>query len=128
VAAVWNTYRKTRLLILDLIFQCKEKLGDSKSREQLRQEAQKLADGIAATIPFFLTNNPETFSLGARGRESEGLEVGRPVGGLLLLHPLWVVSVVSIVPFDMRKQIRQCLTWIGENMGISQAFLLANVR
>jgi hypothetical protein len=52
---------------------------------------------------------------------------GKSVGGLLILHPLTVSSTLSVVSLEMQTHFRNCLAWIGDNMGIGQATLLAKV-
>ena len=52
---------------------------------------------------------------------------GRSVGGLLLMHPIYVASKLPIVPQQMREYLENCLEWIAMYMGIGQASLLAKV-
>lgn len=49
------------------------------------------------------------------------MQPGKPVGGLFLLHPLWVMTVSFVVSPEMQASARHCLAWIGTNMGIGQA-------
>ncbi len=53
---------------------------------------------------------------------------GRSVGGLLLMHTIYVASNLSIVPQQIRLYLKDCLEWIGMYMGIGQASLFAKVR
>ncbi|EXJ87922.1 hypothetical protein A1O1_04849 [Capronia coronata CBS 617.96] len=128
VAAVWNTYRKTRLLMLDVIFRCRSLIGrDGASGNQETEEAQILALDIIASIPYHLSSDPERF---VREREKSLSEVApgtKTAGGLLLLHPMWVVTVSSVVSSELRSSARDCLAWIGRHMGINQATMLSRV-
>jgi hypothetical protein len=128
VAAVWNAYRKARLLFLQRIFNlrtsephcagpCSETAMGMLIR--LQRDARALAIDIAASVPFHLTSRPYV----APNVHSPG----RPVGGLLLLHPLYVASTLHIVPQELQNYFRRCLAWIGNNMAIGQASLLAKV-
>ena len=43
------------------------------------------------------------------------------------MHPLHVVSGLSVVPKHLREMFREQLAWIGRVMGIGQAGVLADV-
>ena len=43
------------------------------------------------------------------------------------MHPMHVVSGLSVVPMYLREMFREHLAWIGRVMGIGQAELLADV-
>lgn len=127
VAAVWNTYRKTHLMILDIVVTCEQRLGERLPAQEQRtagyaSQAEALAEGIAASIPFHLTSNL------AGHMHASPMEIGRPIGGLLLLHPLNVLVNSTSISQEMRDYAGRCLKWIGENMGIGQASVLAKVR
>ncbi|RFU23778.1 hypothetical protein B7463_g12560, partial [Scytalidium lignicola] len=124
VAAVWNTYRKTHLLALDVIYRCMRWLGNGQTT-YLELKAKRLADEIAASIPFHLQTSLPTYTQQTRGPK-EPSQFGKPVGGLFLLHPLWVVSISSIIPSEICTCMREWLKWIGLNLGIQQALLLAD--
>lgn len=53
---------------------------------------------------------------------------GRAVGGLLIMHSLYVTSHLSVTGPHIKTQLRDCLAWIGSNMGIGEATVLASVR
>lgn len=127
VAAVWNTYRKSRLLILEVIVRCKTILAGADSAQDEVAKARVLVDDMIASIPYQLS--PEGLSACLKPeRDTPTILPGKPIGGMLLLHPLWVVSITSIVPSEIRTRMRQCLAWIGRTMGIGQATLLSRVR
>jgi len=58
-------------------------------------------------------------------KNAAAMNPGRPVGGLLLMHPIYVASTLLIVPQHMREYMKECLEWIGMHMGIGQASLFA---
>jgi hypothetical protein len=124
VAAVWNTYRKTHIMILDIMIRCSKYLGLN-DNFLAQTKAIGLAEDIAASIPYHLTNDVRKYVR----RIHDLLPTkfyGRPVGGLLILHPLWVVANSSIISRELQHHMRKQLSWIGKNMGIGQATLLAN--
>ena len=134
VAGVWNTARMARVLLLDLILKLSNALNDNHNydREQqntLRGDALRLAEDIISSIPFSLAEDLQIFLQDRRKEDKEAkMQPGIPVGGLLLMHPLYIVSRLSIVPEKMREYMRDCLEWIAENMGIGQASVFAKVR
>ena len=119
VAGVWNIFRAARLLLIALII----KVSDS-CDEYYIHTAKNMAKDILASIPYHLTDNLQVFL-------NEGREItkrGRSLGGLLLMHPLYIASEMPFLPEEIRANIRRCLLWIGENMGVGQAVMLARVR
>lgn len=126
VAASWNTYRKNRLLILDIIIQCLEKLQEKDAHGRRQAEAKELANDIKASIPFHLDRDYENTTARCHGLKDD-IQPGRCLGGLLLMHPLFVASNLSVIPSHMRSQLKECLAWIGEHMGIGQASVFAKV-
>ena len=43
------------------------------------------------------------------------------------MHPMYVLSQTSIVSAEMRRYARRTLRWIGQEMGIGEAIVLAQV-
>jgi hypothetical protein len=136
---VWNSYRKSRLIYLDRVIQFEEHFRQDARRldvhplelprylpketplEPLYSDVQDLATDIASSVPFHLTNFGSPWELNS-------MTPGRSVGGLLLLHPLFVASMRSAVSPDLRAYFRRVLAWIAEHMGIGQAAIFAKVR
>mgnify|MGYP005989296833 CR=1 FL=1 len=108
-------------MILEILFDCSTKLGQPSF--QLRQRAQKLAQEIAASVLYHLTSDAEHYLNSLSGIESA--RPGRPIGGLLLLHPLNVVLRCAIISPSLRAYSSKCLAWIGKNMSIGQATVLS---
>lgn len=106
--------------------QCRSRLGIDEVPREEKYRAQLLVEEMIASIPFQL--NSDILSLQSE-TEIGGLIVfaGKPLGGLFLLHPLWVITMCSIVSDEIRARMHGCLAWIGTNMGIGQATLLAEV-
>ena len=126
IAAVWNTYRKTHLMVLDIIVRCtKRLLGDDLSPPE-RIRAEELAEDIASSIPYHLIMDPD-INLKDLDSNLRSLKMGSPVGGLLLLHPLYVVTRSETISAQLRVHMCKCLAWIGKHMGIGQATLLSDV-
>ena len=127
VAGVWNTSRTARLLLISLILKLSNILNDNRDHTREHKNALHLAEDIVASIPYHITEDLHIF-FRKRGEKEEGINPGRPVGGLLLMHPLYVASTLPIVPPKMREYMRKSLAWIGTNMGIGQASVFAKVR
>ncbi|OJJ67353.1 hypothetical protein ASPBRDRAFT_200072 [Aspergillus brasiliensis CBS 101740] len=127
VAAVMNTYRKTYLMLLDVLIRLAFRMGDSNQADNVttwEKQAHILIDDIVASIPYHLTNNPHKYQQDVLSPTSSP-RVGRSVGGLLLLHPLFVLSTCSTVPQPIQKYALKCLAWIGKYMGIGQGTLMS---
>ncbi|KAL2813214.1 hypothetical protein BDW59DRAFT_178279 [Aspergillus cavernicola] len=127
VAAVMNTYRKTYLMLLDILIRLASRIGGSIQMDAVtrwEQQAYILINDIIASIPYHLTNNPHDYQRAILSPSSSP-GIGRSVGGLLLLHPLYVLSTCSIVPPPIHTYARKCLAWIGQYMGIGQGTLMS---
>lgn len=130
VAGLWNTACTFRLLLLDMIVRLSKVLNDNDSYVSEQQHALTLVEDIAASIPFHLAENLQVFLRDTQGENAAARKTkpGRPIGGLLLLHPLCIASKLSIVPPPLQTYTRECLEWIATNMGIGQASLLTKVK
>ena len=93
------------------------------------EEAQKLALEIVASIPYYLVENVQVFynQTLASDMTSKAIIPGPSVGGLLLTHTLYIVSKLSVVDPALKNYLKDCLAWIGRNMGIGQATMLSEV-
>jgi hypothetical protein len=123
VAAVWNTYYKARLIALEFIVRCSLLLQDGDAHKEGYAEAQRLAGKMISSIPYLLLKDPQRAMSNPRGIQ----EPGRPFSGLLLMHPLYVATKVSVVPPAMQAHMTKCLAWVGRHMNIGQATLLSMV-
>ena len=136
ISATWNSYRKCRLLLLELILKCSKRLHEIdpteppfSSRCRIQKEVWDLCESLAASIPFHLIRNLETFLVhkqqqtGSTGRSV--IIPNRSAGGILLMHPINVISGLSVVPIHFKEMLKEQLAWIGRVMGIGQAKLLA---
>ncbi|KAL2867803.1 putative C6 transcription factor [Aspergillus lucknowensis] len=123
-AAIWNISRTARCLLISIMIQVSDILNDSSNRSTNTQDLHLQVEGILASIPYHLTEDVETF-LRNNGRQ-EISNAGRAAGGLLLMHPIYALSKLPGVSPEMREYMRKCLAWIGRNMGVGQASLLAN--
>ncbi|KAL3482776.1 hypothetical protein BJX62DRAFT_231450 [Aspergillus germanicus] len=148
VAAVINTYRKTYLMLLDVVIRLLPRtvldlntgaaLEPNFNIDQVTpatgvatnaivtwtKKASGLVDDILASIPYHLAND-----LSAWPSHITNISTGRrpPMGGLLLFHPLYVLSSCTIVPPSVQMHVRKCLAWIGEHMGIGQATVMSKL-
>ncbi|KAI1614931.1 hypothetical protein EDD37DRAFT_402492 [Exophiala viscosa] len=143
VSAVWNSYRKARLLYLERVIHFEEHFRQDARRfdvhptdlpryhpskgiplQPLFSQIQELATDVAASVPFHLTNSGKAWQF-PLGGDAAHFPPGRSVGGLLLLHPLFVASKRSTVSPDLRAYFRKCLAWVATHMGIGQAAIFA---
>ncbi|KAK6071302.1 hypothetical protein SCUP515_07913 [Seiridium cupressi] len=126
VAGVWNIYRSARLLLMVLMMSLSGRLGRADSSVNYVFTAQQMYEDMVASIPYHLTDNLPEFM-----KDSEtgtGIaDPGRSLGGLLLMHPLYVAANVPFLDETERRYMRDCLMWIGSTMGLGQAALLAQV-
>ena len=135
VAGIWNTSRTARLLLLDLVLKLSTILNDSHENRSGYQDTLRLVEDMASSIPFHLAEDIQVFLRGLENGNAMGkknalatINPGRPVGGLLLMHPLYVVSKLPIVPQQSREYLGDCLEWIAKHMAIGQASIFAKVR
>ncbi|UKZ93379.1 uncharacterized protein TrAFT101_008294 [Trichoderma asperellum] len=128
VASLWNNYRKAALLVLDVILRCHRRINgyfsDQIFQDSIEQDATKLAEGIVSSIPYLLSEDVRVFVENA-AKGSPPIVPGRPAGGLLSMHTLFVLSTVSTTDEKLKSYIRDCLAWIGSRMGIAQATVLS---
>ncbi|KAF2705552.1 putative C6 transcription factor [Pleomassaria siparia CBS 279.74] len=124
VAAIWNVFRTTHLLLLALISKVSNNLGETLHTASVVEKANLIASDMLASVPYHLTDNLQAF-VSELSNGAEITETGRCLGGLLLMHPLYVASELPFVEDRKREYMRDCLGWIGTNMGIGQASFLA---
>ncbi|KAL7928952.1 hypothetical protein V8C35DRAFT_316916 [Trichoderma chlorosporum] len=128
VASLWNNYRKACLLVLSVIIQCHHRINGHSSDQifeaSIQKDVKKLTENIVSSIPFLLTADLQEFAVKST-QGSPPIVPGRPVGGLLTMHALFILSTLSIVEEKLQIYMRSCLAWIGTNMGIGQATVLS---
>jgi hypothetical protein len=116
---------------LDIIIDCQNRISTSphylEANTRIYKEIEELLKDIASSIPFLLAADLQVFLDNATKGESS-LVPGKPVGGLLLMHSLYVLSTLAVVDPKFKVYIRDCLAWIGEKMCIGQATVLSKVR
>ena len=130
VAAVMNTYRKTYLMLLEALIRTANHIDPVNHADTIARwthKARLLADEIIASIPYHLTNDPHDYLRTIVSRKGTP-GMGRCVGGLLLLHPLYVLLTSSIIHTPMKSYVKRCLAWIGQDMGIGQGTLMSKVN
>lgn len=127
MSTVWNVYRASRLLLVDLILKLSNALNDGRSPDAESEIAASLVDGMLSSIPFHLIEDLHGFSREVHTSTSIK-NPGRAVGGLLLMHSIFITSHLDIVNQPTQDYLKRCLGWIAQNMGIGQASILAQVR
>lgn len=113
---------KAHLIIIELIVRCSLLLQDGNLCRNEQAQAEILAGKMLSSIPYLLLKDPQGALSNPRIQEP-----GRPFGGLLLMFPLYAVTMLSVIPPAMKTHMRKCLAWIGKNMNIGQARLLSMV-
>lgn len=126
VATLWNICRISRCCLIAAIIRLSGILNEETNCHTEYQEALSLVNDVIASIPYILSDDLRVF-LRQRDDHSEINNPGRPVGGLLLMHSIYVASCLEILPIAMRDYMRTCLIWIRCRMGIGQAAFLAQV-
>lgn len=129
VAAVVNTYRKTYLMLLGILIRLTSRIKGTVQTDAVtrwERQAHTLINDIIASIPYHLADNVHDYERTILWSNSSP-RIGRAVGGLLLLHPLFVLATCSIVPSPIHAYVAKCLAWIGSIIGIGQATLMSKV-
>ncbi|KAF5659555.1 hypothetical protein FHETE_9339 [Fusarium heterosporum] len=125
VATAWNAWRSTHMICIDHLVHVTNALGQHEFVPLYIQRANALAAGAKASIPYHLSQDV--------GDYVKHANVGKPflhsdrlVGGLLLLHPLYAIARCTVVDSETRQYIANTLRWIGMEVGIGQANVLAD--
>lgn len=129
-----NSYRKALLLLLDVIVSCDQAISrlsqDAEVDHTVSKEIYDLTLDIAAAVPYHLADNVQVFFDQTLSSDeiNKAMIPGRSVGGLLLMHTLYMVSTLPVVDPAINRYCKDCLAWIGRNMGIGQATMLSQVK
>jgi hypothetical protein len=126
IAGIWNIYRAARLYLSELISSLSNGNRTSTTDQKHVQDMENLVQDMISSIPYHLTDNLYGF-LNQIDNGTPIASVGKAASGLLVMHPLHVISNLSTVDPAVRSYLKRCLVWIAENMGIGQASLFAKV-
>ena len=126
VAIIWNSYRAARLYLFDLISGLVSTREDPKVNGPYNPDLDHLLEDVLASIPYHLTENLHQFIKNVEIDTSISIP-GKTASGLLLMHPLHVISTLPIVDVKIQTYLKRCLFWIGDHMGVGQATLMAKV-
>ncbi len=133
IAMVWNSYRCIRVLVNELLlvhllhlsltqtgFPGEPDIFSSYDSEVTRVKSvmMTLTHEICASVPFYL---------GYRESRKSTPKPPKAANGTLLIWPLYIVASMDIVSDMMRAWAVTRLEKVGENMGIRQAAVLADV-
>lgn len=130
---MWNSYRQCQLHLTDLLSRVNrclnahpETYSNSRDFLKLRNEVLCFADDTIASIPFMLIGERIN---GNKPRASTWVQTRPPmlIGGLNMQWILFTISILEIIPNEVRQKMKIILLWIGKNLGIRQATLLAHV-
>jgi hypothetical protein len=115
-------------MIIDVIVRGESKLNMRNSFHSRLSTAQDLLDDMMASSCFHLCADVPDLVRKAESGAPFCLTPGKSLGGLLIMHPLFIVSSLSITKVQQRCNMREALRWIAERIGIGQAQSLLNVR
>ncbi|RMJ19403.1 hypothetical protein CDV36_000894 [Fusarium kuroshium] len=125
VAAAWSSWRSICILYIDHLVHLSQALGQEEGIDGHRAKVHHLTAELKASIPYHLSRNLEVY-VQHPDAETASSNPQRTVGGLLLLHPLYVIARCTTVAMSDREYFVRTLRWIGTEMGISQALVLAD--
>ncbi|KAF5697862.1 hypothetical protein FGLOB1_12494 [Fusarium globosum] len=125
VATAWNSWRSIHVIYLDHLIHIANSLGQYELVPLYKERIDDLAAGIKASIPFHLYPDVETY-IQQVNAGTPLVHSHRLVGGLLLLHPMYALARCTVVDESTRKYISNTLGWIGDEMGIRHATILAD--
>jgi hypothetical protein len=114
-------------MVLDVKFRCLLRLGSAHDQSQGQMDAERVAEEMAASVPYHLTTDLQVYLQQIRAGLQHTVP-GRPIGGLLMIHPLHVAANCTAVSRPLRDYMRSRLAWIGKMMGIGQANVITNVN
>ncbi|KAH8810998.1 hypothetical protein F5884DRAFT_876054 [Xylogone sp. PMI_703] len=124
MAAVWNTFRKSHVQLLDMIVHLAKRTSQERMVSNIIERCGIIVADVIASIPYHLALNVHDYARLVK-TTAAFIPPNRPIGGLLLLHPLYTCAKCEIVPHHIRLYLSRCLAWIAEYVGIGQARLLA---
>jgi hypothetical protein len=114
---------------MNIIIRCQSQIGKLTGGPEVDPAAQEyvgdLTRSIVSSIPYLLSADLQAFVKNVPAKSP--LVAGRPVGGLLLIHGLFLLSTLPIIDPKVKRYLRDCLVWIGDHMGIGQAHVLSKV-
>jgi len=114
---------------MNIIIRCDHQIGRLTGVPEIDTMAQEyvadLTQSIVSSIPYLLSADLHEFIKNSQAKSP--LVPGRAIGGLLMIHGLFLLLTLPIVDMKMKAYLRDCLVWIGDNMGIGQAHILSNV-
>lgn len=129
VAAVWTIYRKGALMMAEAVCRCARLLPSDQQVEaaasRVRAASKAIIGDLVASVPYLLLLDVSS-GWDQSGRQ---FEAGPPVGGILLMHPLHIVSTFTeVVSAEEKEYFRRCLSWMSTYMGLGQATELHRSR
>lgn len=127
VSGVWSVFYAVRLMLVSFINEVSHAIGDDTGVAESLRIGERVAEDMASLIPYHLVDNLQAFVREQAATTADIADYGKFLGGFLLMHPLYTASTIKFLSDDLRGYFRRCLLWIGSEMGIAQATLLAKV-
>jgi hypothetical protein len=127
VSGVWGVIYAVRLMLASFIIEVSHAIGDDTGAVESLRSGEQFAEDMASLIPYHLVDNLQAFVGEQTATTADITDYGKFLGGFLLMHPLYTASTIKFLSPNIRGYFRRCLLWIGSEMGIAQAALLAKV-
>lgn len=133
IACIWISYLQCELHVTNLLYRINRRLSKDPETYVRSREGNKMCDEVRgyiedvnAMIPFLLAGRS---ILGNRPDGAVWNQYHPPMlfGGLNLQWVLFTVSILNLTPTPMRQSAKTALSWIGRNLGIGMASVLASV-
>ncbi|KAF4969055.1 hypothetical protein FZEAL_10305 [Fusarium zealandicum] len=99
VAGIWDIVRTAQLLIVDMVVRLSGSLHQDGPLD-CTGAANAVLEDVVASIPYHLTDDLHAFLYHSETDKWIN-DPGRVLGGLLLMHPLYTLSQLSIVSEEM---------------------------
>lgn len=123
VAAVWALYRKAVILLTNHALRCAAQLPHDHELNgialRMQREVQPVVLDVLSSVPYFLLADVDA-AFDDERRKS--LKPGPPVGGMLLVHPLYITVLQrDLVTPAIDAYVQDCFDWMHDWLGIGQA-------
>ncbi|WXC60398.1 hypothetical protein SNK03_006270 [Fusarium graminearum] len=124
VGTAWNSWRSMYIVWLDQLYHVSNALGQHHLIPHYVKTVDSLVAGLKASIPYHLSRNVEEYIKRVNAGVPD-LQANHLSGGLLLFHHLYSIGRCTVVDASTRQYLANVLRWIGNEMGIGNATVLA---
>ncbi|GKU05580.1 hypothetical protein FLAG1_08471 [Fusarium langsethiae] len=125
VGTAWNSWRSMYIVWLDQLYHVSNALGQHDLIPHYVSTVESLVAGLKASIPYHLSRNVQGYIKHVNAGVHD-LQINHLSGGLLLFHHLYSIGRCTVVAASTRQYLANVLKWIGNEMGIGNAAVLAD--